>query len=194
LGLHLTATYTGLGESLRKALFQVVSIMTTTGFVTASYFDWPRHLPLMLAILAYLGGCASSTAGGIKIVRVMILGKIVARQMRVLVHPRALVLIKLGARHVPEDIVYSIWGYYTLYMFTALILTVAMMAAGLDLESAFGAVTASINLLGPGLGDVGVTFTEMSATVKWLAIFGMLVGRLEVFTLLILFSFAFWRH
>ncbi|MBF0257126.1 MAG: potassium transporter, partial [Gammaproteobacteria bacterium] len=93
-----------------------------------------------------------------------------------------------------EDILYSVWGFYVLYIVTALLLTVAMMAAGLDLESAFGAVVATINLLGPGLGEVASTFASANDAVKWLGVFGMLVGRLEVFTLLILFLPAYWRH
>ncbi|AGA90062.1 potassium uptake protein, TrkH family [Thioflavicoccus mobilis 8321] len=187
-------TYTGVGEALRRSLFEVVSVITTTGFSTADFATWPRHIPLVLVMLAYVGGCAGSTAGGLKVVRVMLLAKMGVRQMFVLSHPRAMAPLKLGRRGVPEDAAYSIWGYYVLYLSTALVLTVAMMAAGLDLESAFGAVSATLNLLGPGLGDVATTFAAMSPLVKWLAIFGMLVGRLEVFTLLILFTFAFWRQ
>jgi trk system potassium uptake protein TrkH len=103
-------------------------------------------------------------------------------------------VVKLGRKPVPEDVVYSVWGFYVLYIVTALLLTVAMMAAGLDLESAFGAVVATINLLGPGLGEVASNFATVSPVIKWLGVFGMLVGRLEVFTLLILFLPAYWRR
>jgi trk system potassium uptake protein TrkH len=193
LSLVWAGAYAGFGEALRYGLFEVVSVMTTTGFGTADFSAWPRHIPLVLAMLAFVGGCAGSTAGGLKVVRVMLLAKMGVRQMLVLSHPRATALLKLGRRAVPEDVAYSVWGYYVLYLSTALVLTVAMMAAGLDLESAFGAVTATLNLLGPGLGEVAITFADVGPAVKWLAIFGMLVGRLEVFTLLILFTFAFWR-
>ncbi|MEY6432640.1 TrkH family potassium uptake protein [Thioalkalicoccus limnaeus] len=194
LSLFVAGAYLGLGESLRRALFQVVSVMTTTGFGTADFSEWPRHVPFFLAMLAYVGGCAGSTAGGIKVVRVILLAKMGSRQMFALAHPRATVLIRLGPRPVPEEVVYSVWGYYTLYLMVAVILTGGMMAAGLDLESAFGATTASLNLLGPGLGEVASSFATVNAPVKWLAIFAMLIGRLEVFTLLILFTYAFWRQ
>jgi trk system potassium uptake protein TrkH len=95
---------------------------------------------------------------------------------------------------VTDDLLFSVWGFYILYIVTALLLTVAMMAAGLDLETAFGAVMATINLLGPGLGDVAVNFASVGPVVKWLGVFAMLVGRLEVYTLLILFLPAYWRN
>jgi trk system potassium uptake protein TrkH len=192
--LYLVGTYAGAGESLRQASFQAASIITSTGFGTATFADWPLHVPLMLAILSFIGGCAGSTAGGIKVVRIVLLAKMGSRQMFALAHTRAVVPIKLGRRRVPEEVVYSVWGYYSLYVLTSLVLCVAMMAAGLDLVSAFGAVTASINLLGPGLGEVATNFVSVGPVVKWLAVFAMLVGRLEVFTLLILFTPAFWRN
>jgi trk system potassium uptake protein TrkH len=181
-------------ETFRHATFQVASILTSTGFGTANFAEWPRHIPLTLAILSFTGGCAGSTAGGIKILRVLLLTKMGSRQLFQLAHPHAVARIKLGHRVVSEDVLFSVWGFYVLYMLTALLLTLFMMAAGLDLESAFGAVFATINLLGPGLGEVATNFTTVSSFVKWLAIFGMLVGRLEVFTLLILFLPAYWSH
>lgn len=193
LGLVVAGAASPL-PALRMAVFQVASVITSTGFSTADYSVWPQHLPLLMAILAYIGGCAGSTAGGLKVVRVLLLAKIGVRQFVTISHSRAITLVKLGQRRVPEEILYSVWAYYSLYILTALVLTVAMMAAGLDLTSAFGAVTASINLLGPGLGKVASSFAGTNDLVKWLAVFAMLVGRLEVFTLLILFSPAFWRH
>lgn len=179
--------------SVRHAVFQVASILTSTGFTTTDFSLWPLHVPLVLAILSFTGGCGGSTAGGIKVVRVMLLAKMGARQMLVLRYPNAVATVKLGQRKVPEEIVYSVWGYYVLYILSALVLTIGMMAAGLDLESAFGAITASLNLLGPGLGEVATTFAGVNDTVKWLAVLAMLLGRLEIFTLLILFTFVFWR-
>jgi trk system potassium uptake protein TrkH len=124
----------------------------------------------------------------------MLLAKIGIRQLFQLVHPRAVSTLKIGTRPVSEDVLFSVWGLYVLYIATSLLLTIAMMAAGLDLESAFGAVASTINLLGPGLGEVTNNFATVSPVVKWLGIFGMLVGRLEVFTLLILFMPAYWRN
>jgi len=192
--LYWTNTYSGAGESLRYAFFQVASILTSTGFGTATFAEWPLHIPLVLVIVAFIGGCAGSTAGGIKVVRIMLLAKLGLRQLFQLAHPQAVSVIKLGTKPVSEDVLFSVWGFYVLYVVTSLLLTVAMMAAGLNLESAFGAVVATINLLGPGLGDVATNFAGVNSVVKWLGIFGMLVGRLEVFTLLILFLPAYWRH
>jgi trk system potassium uptake protein TrkH len=192
--LYWAGAYDGGWESLRYAAFQVASILTSTGFGTATFAEWPLHIPLTLVILAFIGGCVGSTAGGIKVLRILLLAKLGLRQLFQLAHPQAVSLVKLGSRPVPEDVVYSVWGFYVLYIVTSLLLTVAMMAGGLDLVSAFGAVTATINLLGPGLGEVAINFTTVSPYIKWLGIFGMLVGRLEVFTLLILFLPAYWKH
>jgi trk system potassium uptake protein TrkH len=192
--LYWTGTYGDSWESLRYSAFQVTSILTSTGFGTATFSAWPLHIPLVLVVLSFTGGCAGSTAGGIKVLRIMLLAKLGLRQLFQLAHPQAVTVVKLGRKPVPEDVVYSVWGFYVLYIVTALLLTVAMMAAGLDLESAFGAVVATINLLGPGLGEVASNFATVSPVIKWLGVFGMLVGRLEVFTLLILFLPAYWRR
>jgi trk system potassium uptake protein len=192
--LYFAGTHALPTQAFRQSAFQVASILTSTGYTTANFAEWPLHVPLVLAIVSYIGGCAGSTAGGIKVVRIALLAKLGVRQMFVLSHSRAVAPIKLGRRRVPEEVLYSVWGYYSLYLATALALAVGMMAAGLDLTSAFGAVTASLNLLGPGLGEVATTFASVNAVVKWLAVVGMLVGRLEVFTLLILLTPAFWRH
>jgi len=194
VSLYLTGSYDGTWESLRYAAFQVSSILTTTGFGTATYAEWPVHIPLVLVILSFIGGCGGSTAGGIKVLRIMLLAKLGLRQLFQLAHPRAVSVVKLGTRPVSEDVLFSIWGLYVLYIVTTILLTIAMMAAGLDLDSAFGAVVATINLLGPGIGEVANNFATVNPVVKWLGIFGMLVGRLEVFTLLILFMPAYWRN
>lgn len=192
--LYWTGAYAGMDDALRHGAFQVASILTSTGFGTATFADWPLHIPLVLVILSFTGGCAGSTAGGIKVLRVMLLGKLGLRQLFQLAHPQSVSVVKLGTRPVSEEVLFSVWGFYVLYIVTALLLTVGMMAAGLDLESAFGAVVATINLLGPGLGEVAGNFATVGPIVKWLGVFAMLVGRLEVFTLLILFLPAYWRH
>ena len=194
VSLYWAGAYAGSLESLRHGAFQVASILTSTGFGTATFGEWPLHIPLTLVILSFTGGCAGSTAGGIKVLRILLLGKLGFRQLFHLAHPRAISVVKLGSRAVSENVLFSVWGFYVLYIITALLLTVAMMAAGLNLESAFGAVVATINLLGPGLGEVATNFATVDPVVKWLGVFGMLVGRLEVFTLLILFVPAFWRN
>jgi trk system potassium uptake protein TrkH len=180
-------------ESLRQGTFQVASVLTSTGFTTANFSEWPLHIPFTLAIIAFIGGCAGSTAGGIKVLRILLLAKLGVRQLFLLAHPRAIALVKLGQTKVSDDVMFSVWGFFILYLFITFLLVMAMMAAGLDLESAFGAVMATINLTGPGLGEVASNFASVGAAVKWLSIFAMLVGRLEVFTLLILFLPAYWR-
>jgi trk system potassium uptake protein TrkH len=192
--LYWTEAYTGATESLRYAVFQVASILTSTGFGTANFAEWPLHIPLILVILSFIGGCVGSTAGGIKVLRIMLLARLGVRQLFQLAHPQSVSLVKLGTVPVPDEVIFSVWGFYVLYVVTSLLLTVAMMAAGLDLESAFGAVVATINLLGPGLGEVAVNFATVSPAIKWLGVFGMLAGRLEVFTLLILLLPSYWRH
>lgn len=192
--LYLSHAYGTVLESLRYAAFQVASVLTSTGFGTATFASWPLHIPLIMVILSFTGGCAGSTAGGVKVMRVMLLAKLGLRQLFHLAHPRAVVVVKQGERAVSEEVLYSVWGFYVLYVVVSLFLTVAMMAAGLDLESAFGAVVATINLLGPGLGEVAVNFVSVNDVVKWLGVFGMLAGRLEIFTLLILLIPAYWRH
>lgn len=192
--LYWVGTYAGPGQALRYSLFQVASVLTSTGYGTATFAEWPLYVPLLLAILSFVGGCAGSTAGGMKVLRILLLTKIAQRQLFQLAHPRAVTVVKLGQRGVPEDVVYSVWGFYVLYVVVALVLTVAMMATGLDLESAFGAVMATINVLGPGLGEVAANFTTVSPVAKWLSVLAMLVGRLEVFTVLILFMPAYWRR
>jgi trk system potassium uptake protein TrkH len=124
----------------------------------------------------------------------LLLAKVGSRELFQLSHPRAVTVIKLGGKAVPDNVLFSIWGFYVLYIITSLVLTVAMMAAGLDLESAFGAVMATLNLLGPGLGEVATNFSTVTPVVKWLSTFAMLVGRLEVFTLLILLYPPFWKR
>ncbi len=192
--LHITGEYADRWQAMRYAAFEVASILTNTGFGTANFAEWPLYIPLVLMALSYVGGCVGSTAGGMKVFRIMLLAKLGLRQLFVLTHPRSVTVVKLGKRLVPENVVYSVWGFYVLYIVTALVLTAGMMATGLDLESAFGAVTATINTLGPGLGDVATTFTTATPAAKWLGIFAMLVGRLEIFTVLILFVPAYWRH
>jgi trk system potassium uptake protein TrkH len=192
--LFLANAYSGAWESVRYATFQVASILTSTGFTTATFSEWPLHVPLLLIILSFTGSCASSTAGGIKVIRIMLLAKLGVRQLFQLAYPQSVSMIKLGERPVAEDVLLSVLGFYVLYVVTSLLLTVAMMAAGLDLESAFGAVFSTINLLGPGMGEVANNFSTVGPAVKWLGVFGMLVGRLEVFTLLILFLPSFWRY
>ena len=194
LTLFLMGTYSGTWESLRFGTFQVASILTSTGFTTATFSQWPLHVPIMLVTLSFIGGCVGSTAGGVKVLRIILLARVASRQLFQLAHPQSVSMVHLGKIAVSDEVLFSVKAFLVLYLTTTLVLTTAMMAAGLDWESAFGAVVATINLLGPGLGDVSTTFEAVNPAVKWLAVCGMLIGRLEVFTLLILFLPTFWRH
>jgi trk system potassium uptake protein TrkH len=192
--LFLVGTYSGAWQSLRYGTFQVASILTSTGFTTATFSEWPLHIPIALVTLSFIGGCVGSTAGGIKVLRIILMAKVATRELFQLAHPHSVSIVNFGKEHVSDEVLFSVKAFVILYLATSLLLTSAMMAAGLDWETALGAVVATINLLGPGLGDVSVTFESVSPVVKWLAICAMLVGRLEVFTLLILFLPSFWRH
>lgn len=194
LSLAATGVYGTVSESFRHGAFQVASVLSSTGFTTANFSEWPLYIPMLLVTLSFIGGCVGSTAGGIKVMRVVLLARIGRRELFHLAHPQSVSMVVFGKDPVPEEVLFSVKGFFVLYIVSTLALTTAMTAAGLDLETAFGAVLATINLLGPGLGEVSSTFATMSPTVKWLAMLGMLIGRLEVFTLLILFLPSYWRH
>jgi len=190
--LYLTHTF-GLDESLVHGIFQAVSITTTTGFTTSDFAHWPSFLPLMLLIFSFMGGCAGSTGGGVKAMRVMLIHKQGVREMKQLVHPNAVIPLKVGNRRVEAKVVSAVWSFLAVYMAVFLVLLIAMVATGLNFETAFSAVAASLNNLGPGLGDVSYHYGDISGTAKILLCIAMLLGRLEVFTVLVLFTPAFWR-
>ncbi len=183
-----------LSESLLHGLFQTVSMATTTGFTTRDYFNWPHFLPIMLIILSFMGGCAGSTGGGMKAVRIMLIAKQGVRELSQLVHPNAVIPLKVGKRRVEAKVVSAVWSFVAVYLFAFIVILLLLMATGLDFTTAFSAVTAAMNNLGPGLGDVASHYGDISATSKWILCFAMLLGRLEVFTLLVIFTPVFWRH
>ncbi|PJG60407.1 TrkH family potassium uptake protein [Aeromonas cavernicola] len=180
-------------ETLNHALFQSVSIGTTTGYNTTSYADWPSILPILLMTSTFIGCCAGSTGGGIKVMRFMILFMQGMRELRRLVHPRAVYTLKLGHKAVPERVVEAVWGFFATYIILFVLFILALIATGMNELTAFSAVAATLTNVGPGLGDVAANFSSTTATAKWLLVLAMLFGRLEVFTLLVLFTPAFWR-
>ncbi len=186
-------TYPGIPENLVKGFVQTISIVTTTGFTTDDFSLWPTFVPLFLIVLSTAGGCAGSTAGGMKIIRIMLLFRQGVREISKLVHPNALIPIKLGSKPVPDDVINAVWGFLSLYIFGFTVLLVAMLSTGVDLITAFSSVTACLNNLGPGLGDVSRNYAGVSDAGKLILTFAMLLGRLELFTLLVLFSPVFWR-
>lgn len=191
--LSFSGTYP-FDQALVKGTFEVVSISTTTGFSTANFTAWPTFLPFLLFYMAIIGSCAGSTGGGMKVIRIVLIIKQGFRELHRLIHPNAVIPIKLGKERVPDRIIESVWGFFSVYVMAYMAMLLALLATGLDITTAFTAVGASINNLGPGLGDVAETFSSISASAKWVLCFGMLLGRLEVFTLLVLLSPWFWRR
>lgn len=183
-----------LKDAFRHALFQVVSIATTTGFVTQSFADWPSLLPVLLFFISFVGGCAGSTGGGIKVIRILLLFKQGLREIQRLIHPNAVIRIKLGDKPIPDRITDAIWGFVSVYILAFVFLVLVLMTMGLDQVTAWSAVGATINNLGPGLGEITLHYGELNDPAKWILCFSMLLGRLEVFTLLVLLTPTFWRR
>ncbi len=182
-----------VGETVHHGIFQVVSFMTTSGFTTSEFYQWPGFMPVLLVFVGFIGGCAGSTAGGLKVIRVMLLYKQGVREITRLIHPNAWVPVKIGIKPTSYRVIDAVWGFFALYVVSFVIIMLLMMEAGLDQLSAFSAVAACINNVGPGLGAVATSFSTVSDPVKWLACFAMLLGRLELFTLLVLITPAYWR-
>ena len=180
-------------EAFDQALFQSVSISTTAGFATTSFAEWPTLLPILLIFSSFIGGCAGSTGGGMKVVRVVLLYLQGIRELNKLVHPKAIFTIKLGNKALPNRVVEAIWGFFSAYAAVFILCMLALLAAGVDDVTAFTAVAACLNNLGPGLGEVAANFASLGDSSKWVLIIAMLFGRLEIFTLLVLFTPAFWR-
>ncbi len=193
IALALAKETDSLGSALRYGLFQTISIGTTTGFTTTNYQLWPSFLPLLLVFLSFAGGCAGSTAGGLKVVRVLLLFKQGVREIRRLIHPNAIITIRMGDRPVNDRVVEAVWGFFATYVAVFVLLQLALMATGLDQVTSFSAVAACLNNLGPGLGDVSANYADISPLAKYLLCFAMVLGRLEIFTLLVLFTPSFWR-
>ncbi len=192
--LYFSGTFSRFGDALHHGIFQVVSIGTTAGFTTAAYFHWPSFLPVMLLFISFIGGCAGSTGGGMKVVRFLLLFKQGMREISRLVHPNAKIPVKLGNKAMPERVVEAVWGFFATYIGCFTLMMLALLATGLDQTTAFSAVAACMNNLGPGLGDVGFHYGAINDAAKWVLTLAMLLGRLEIFTLLVLFLPAFWRR
>jgi trk system potassium uptake protein TrkH len=143
--------------------------------------------------MSFYGGCAGSTAGGLKVVRILIMMKQLGKEITHLVHPHADMPIKLNHHIVSRSVIHAVWGFFAAYILAFGVLMILMMMTGLDQVTAFSAVAATLNNLGPGLGDISSNYGSLSDASKWVACFSMLLGRLEIFTLLVLFTPVFWR-
>src|SRR6188768_794914 len=193
--LWIDGTYPTMTEGIRHSMFNVVSIATTTGFVTEDYEKWPAFLPVWLLFLSCITCSTGSTGGGIKMFRTLLLVRQARRELKLLVHPSAVLPIRIGGQAIPERVVYSVLAFIFLYFGTILVLTFALLATGLDLVSSFSAAVGSVNNVGPGLGAVGpsTNFSALSDAQTWICTIAMLIGRLEIFSVLVLFTGTFWR-
>jgi trk system potassium uptake protein TrkH len=194
VGLMLTQSNPSLWHTFRHALFQTVSIATTTGYGITDFSVWHPVLATALMMGSFVGACAASTGGGIKVIRIYLIFKQAMREVRLLIHPNAVMLIKLHQRAVPDQIVSAVWGFFGVYMLSFCVLFLVLLATGLDFVTAFSGVAACLNNLGPGLGEVSAHYGNIPDSAKWALCLAMLLGRLEIFTLLVLFTPMFWKH
>jgi trk system potassium uptake protein TrkH len=180
-------------HAMVKSLFNVISLTTTTGFVSAPFSSWPTYVPVLIMLLSIIGGCAASTSGGVKMIRALLLYKQSKREMRRLLHPHAVIPIKFGRQTLPDQVMQSMWSFISVFIALFLLLMVIFIAFGNDFLTSFSAITATLANAGAGIGKVSSSFAHLNTPSKWLLIFAMLAGRLEIFSLLILFSRHFWQ-
>ncbi|MCD6292600.1 MAG: TrkH family potassium uptake protein [Deltaproteobacteria bacterium] len=194
--LHFAAVYSSFADALRYAAFQVASILTTTGYATADYEKWPYMAQAVLFLLMFVGGCSGSTGGGIKVIRIVALFKQAMNEMKYLIHPKAIFPLRLSGQVVRKNIVYAISGFFFLYISILLLVTFVVTLAGVDLLSALTTALATVGNIGPGFGIVGPThnYAHFPDMVKWVLSFAMLAGRLELYTVLVLFTPMFWKR
>ena len=193
VGLLSQEVYPEPSIGIQQGLFHLVSIATTTGYTSSGFAWWPGAIPILLLLVSFMGGCAGSTAGGIKVLRVQVMFKQVRTEIVRLVHPNAVLSVKLGKQVISERILNTVTAFFSVYIFWFGVIGFLLCAVGMDWISAFSAAAACINNLGPGLGEVAQNYSEISDPAKWILSFAMLLGRLELFTLLILFFPTFWR-
>ncbi|MEJ2682610.1 MAG: TrkH family potassium uptake protein [Gammaproteobacteria bacterium] len=179
--------------AFREALFHTVSITTTTGFATDNFANWPTLVAVVLIMGSFLGGCAGSTCGGIKAIRILLMYKQGLREVKRLIYPSATVTVKLGGKPVDDRVIEAVSGFVGAYIALYAILLLVVLATGMDFETGFSAVAASLNNLGPGLGSVASHYGDTTNPTKWVLCVAMLLGRLEIFTVLVLFTPTFWQ-
>ena len=181
-------------SSLRYIIFQTISIVTTSGFVTGEYSLMPGFVPFLLLVGAFIGACSGSVGGGLKAWRVLIIINQAKKEITKIIHPSAVVTTKIGKKVIDASISEKVWGFFTVYVITFIMLLMLVLSSGLDFESAFSAVGATLNNLGPGLGAVSENYGSLTTMTKITLCFAMILGRLEIFTLLVVLTPAFWRR
>ena len=190
-----TQVYTDLGTALRYAAFNVVSIATTTGYANTDFNLWPTFAPLWMLFLCSFASCSGSTGSGMKMIRAQILFKQIFRELLRIIHPRVANPVKLAGQPVENNVVFAVLAYVFVYVSCIIAFTLLLTASGADVMTAFSAAVVSLNNAGPGLGQVGPasTYAVLNDFQTWVCSFGMLLGRLELFTLLVVLTPAFWH-
>tara|TARA_Y100001970_G_scaffold207475_1_gene252813 strand:+ start:43734 stop:45176 length:1443 start_codon:yes stop_codon:yes gene_type:complete len=193
--IHIVSgSYADIFSAFSATVFHVVSTVTTSGFTTENFSLWPGFLPYLLLVGAFMGACSQSVGGGIKAWRVLIMINQAYKEILKTIHPNAVLSSKIGIKVIDAKIAEKVWGFFSIYVFIFMFLLMAMLGTGLGFETAFSAVGACLNNLGPGLGDVSSNYANVSEFGKFILCFAMILGRLEIFTLLVLFTPAFWRR
>ena len=183
----------GIERTLRTALFQVSAIISSTGFLTANYAEWGAFFCVIICLLMFCGGCAGSTSGGAKVIRIVVLMKNTVNEFYRQIHPNAIIPVRVNQQVISYEIVSKILAFLFIYAFLAIVSSLALSAMGLSIEESFGCSISCISNIGPALGGMVFSFGSIPAVGKWLLTFDMLVGRLEIFTVLILFTSYFWK-
>ena len=192
--LSLNGQYDNANETLRHSLFQTISIATTTGFTSQNFSSWPAAIPVFLIMMSFIGACIGSTGGGIKVVRILVMFRLGMKEIHKFIRPNAQVSVKLNKSSINEKALVSVLGFFSLYAISFFIILMLLMFAGLDQVTAYSATAATMNNLGPGLGDVAQNYGSVGEAAKWILSFSMLIGRLEVLTIIAIFHRAFWRQ
>ena len=192
--LSLNGQYESANETVRHSLFQTISIATTTGFTSQNYSSWPAAIPVFLIMMSFIGACVGSTGGGIKVVRILVMFRLGMKEIHKFIRPNAQVSVKLNKSSINEKALVSVLGFFSLYAISFFLILMLLMFAGLDQVTAYSATAATMNNLGPGLGDVAQNYSSVGEAAKWILSFSMLIGRLEVLTIIAIFHKAFWRQ
>ena len=177
-----------------ELLFHTISMVTTTGFSSSDTANWPFSISFLLLVGAFIGACSGSVGGGVKSWRVMIMLNHAYSNIMKIIHPNSVISLKIGTRNVGDDVATSVWGFFSIYVISFVLLLIAILTTGLDLESAFSAIGACLNNLGPGLGSVSDNYADINSASKSILAFAMLLGRLEIFTLLVIMTPMFWAR
>lgn len=193
LYLYFSGVY-GLDKSFYHGIFQLVSITTSTGFTTDNFSNWPSFVAFFLLVMSFFGGCVGSTTGGVKVGRMLIMSKQVLREISRLIHPNGVFSLKIRNWAMPTRVTDAVWAFFGLYLMVYYFIVLLLLAAGLDYITAWSATAATLNNMGPGIGEVAASYGDINAFAKWVLSGAMILGRLEIFTVIVLFTPMFWRR